>query len=306
MSSKFQLPAGISFLERGWLSSNNVLLHDSQQAVLIDTGYWTHAKQTQELIQSVIGPQPLNLIINTHLHSDHCGANAHLQQIYPEVQTQIPPGHFEFVKHWNPEALTYTPTGQHCPPFTAQTPIQSGDKFEVSGLQWDVYSAPGHDPHSIILFCHTHKILISADALWKRGFGVVFPEIEGVAAFAEVDATLNLIESLKPRLVLPGHGEPFTDVSDALQYARARLKGFNADAHKHAIYAAKVLLKFKLLELQLVEINAFCEWANNCSYFHELHKYFNKTAFNDWTLEMCESLVQSGAAERIENTLINN
>ena len=305
MTVEIQLPAGVTFLERGWLSSNNVLLHDSEQAVLVDTGYWTHAQQTEDLIQSVIGTQILNTIINTHLHSDHCGGNAHLQTAYPQVQTRIPPGHFEYVTQWNAEALTYTPTGQHCPPFKALSCIQSGDTFEVAGRQWHAYSAPGHDPHSIILFCHAEGILISADALWERGFGVVFPEIEGLSAFDEVEATLNLIELLKPQLVLPGHGSAFTDVANALLFARARLKGFTASPLKHAIYAAKVLLKFKLLELQSVDIDVFCKWASNCSYFHELHIYFDQTTFENWTLEMCESLVASGAATRIKNTLIN-
>jgi hypothetical protein len=34
-------------------------------------------------------------------------------------------------------------------------------------------------------------VLISADALWENGFGVVFPELEGDDAFAIVAATLG-------------------------------------------------------------------------------------------------------------------
>ncbi len=305
MTVNLQLPEGVSFLERGWLSSNNVLLHDGGQAVLIDTGYWTHAKQTADLIQSVIGEQPLDLIINTHLHSDHCGGNAHLQMVYPNVETRVPPGHFEHVAQWDPEALTYTPTGQQCPQFKAETYLQAGEIFKVGGLEWLVHSAPGHDPHSIILFCDSEGILISADALWEKGFGVVFPEIEGVSAFDEVSATLDLIEKLQPRIVLPGHGAVFTDVPKAIAYARLRLEGFRADHLKHAIHAAKVLLKFKLLELQSVELTDFYEWANDCSYFHQLHTHFKEVTFANWTLGICESLIKSGAAIRIENKLVN-
>ena len=45
-------PPGFYFFERGWLSSNNILLIDDEQATLIDTGYVTHAEQTLALIQS--------------------------------------------------------------------------------------------------------------------------------------------------------------------------------------------------------------------------------------------------------------
>jgi len=299
------LPTGVSFFERGWLSCNNILLHDANQSILIDTGYWTHSTQTLKLVQSALGSQPLDMIVNTHLHSDHCGGNSQLQTAYPDVLTRIPPGQFDFVKNWNPEALTYTPTGQHCPEFSAQSSITHGDIFEVSGLSWQAYSAPGHDPCSIVLFCHQARILISADALWEKGFGVVFPEIEGISAFDEVESTLQMIESLNPRIVLPGHGVAFTDVKNALNYARGRLQGFRSHPFKHAVYASKVLLKFKLLEMQSIDMDRFCEWAISCSYLHELYKHFKHPTFEAWIKEICESLVLSGVAERKGSELIN-
>ena len=71
-----RLPASIQVFERGWLSSNNVLLVDDACAALVDTGYTTHAPQTLALVQSALGERSLDLIVNTHLHSDHCGGNA--------------------------------------------------------------------------------------------------------------------------------------------------------------------------------------------------------------------------------------
>ena len=45
MSSPLNLP-GLTVFERGWLSSNNVLLHDVDGATLIDSGHARHADQT--------------------------------------------------------------------------------------------------------------------------------------------------------------------------------------------------------------------------------------------------------------------
>ena len=306
MNDLSTLPAGISFFQRGWLSSNNVLLQDAHQAVLIDTGYWTHAQQTADLIGQQLGSRPLTLLINTHLHSDHCGGNAKLQEIYPKMSTLIPPGHANFVFDWDPAALTYTPTGQHCPPFVADDVIQNGDRLKVSDHEWVAHAAPGHDPHSIILFCEELGILISADSLWENGFGVVFPEIEGIDAFEEVAQTLNLIESLQPKIVLPGHGGLFTQIDTALDNARKRLYGFRQDPAKHANYAAKVLLKFKLLELQRIDVNDFVVWAEQCEYLKLLHmRYGTNCSFHDWMLLMCQSLEISGAALRQEDQLVN-
>lgn len=300
------LPSDIHFFERGWLSSNNILLTDDQESVLIDTGYWSHAEQTQALLQQVIGDKPLTRIVNTHLHSDHCGGNAHLQSKYPQVQTWVPPGHANHVFNWDPAALTYTPTGQHCPQFVANGVITPGDVFSVAHREWQALAAPGHDPNSIILFCASESLLISADALWENGFGVVFPELEGIRAFQEVADTLDLIESLQVTTVLPGHGKPFTDVHAALARARSKLAMYQADPQKHALYAAKVLLKFKLLEFQQVELTAFTTWAQRSSYLNDLHQqYAKQMSFPSWLVTLCDSLVKSGAAQR-DGTLISN
>ncbi len=300
------LPSDIHFFERGWLSSNNILLIDDQQSVLIDTGYWTHAEQTNALLQQVIGDKPLTRIVNTHLHSDHCGGNAHLQSKYPQVQTWVPPGHANHVFDWDPAALTYTPTGQHCPQFVANGVIAPGDVFTVANREWQALAAPGHDPNSIILFCSAESLMISADALWENGFGVVFPELEGIHAFEEVADTLDLIESLQVATILPGHGKPFTDVDAALARARSKLAMYQADPKKHALYAAKVLLKFKLLEFQQVDLNAFSSWAQSSSYLNGLHQEYAKhMSFPNWMVTLCDSLIKSGAAQR-DGTLISN
>ena len=77
--------AGLIVLERGWLSSNNILFgaaNPEHETVLVETGYWTHAPQTVALVRRLLGERPLQRIVNTHLHSDHCGGNHGLQQTY--------------------------------------------------------------------------------------------------------------------------------------------------------------------------------------------------------------------------------
>jgi glyoxylase-like metal-dependent hydrolase (beta-lactamase superfamily II) len=193
------LPPSVSFIERGWLSSNNIVLQDEAKAVLIDSGYWTHAEQTHALVAHHLGVRPLQTLINPHLHSDHCGGNALLQNAYPGLELLVPPGHAAYVENWDPRALSFTPTGQHCPPFRHTGVIQPGSKFIFNGAEWQCHAAPGHDPNALIIFNAQDGILISADALWENGFGAVFPEIEGFEAFDEVEATLQMIEELKPR-----------------------------------------------------------------------------------------------------------
>jgi glyoxylase-like metal-dependent hydrolase (beta-lactamase superfamily II) len=227
------LPRSIRVFERGWLSSNNVLLVDDACAALVDTGYATHAQQTRALVQQALGARPLDLIVNTHLHSDHCGGNALLQATWP-CRTAIPSSEADAVRNWDDARLTFRATGQTC----------------------DVLGAPGHDPHSLMLYCADERLLISADALWENGFGVIFPELEGESGFAEEQAVLEMIARLDVRVVIPGHGAPFTNVQRALESAFSRVAWLRADPTRNAKNALKVLIVFKLLEVRVMTFDA--------------------------------------------------
>lgn len=300
------LPPGVVVLERGWLSSNNVVLRGSDDAAVVDSGYWTHSGQTVALVEGAALGLPVRTLVNTHLHSDHCGGNAALQAHFPDLETWIPPGQANAVRRWDPVALTHEPTGQHCPPFTITGTLAPGTALRLGEREWEVHAAPGHDPHSVILFEPSSRTLISADALWQSGFGVVFPELEGLQAFDEVAATLDLIERLEPALVIPGHGPLFIDVGAALERARSRLAAYVSDPARHAVHAGKVLLKFKLLEWQRLELDQFLDWAEEAAYLKTVHgKWFGQVPTRLWITSLVEDLVRSGAAARDGEFLLN-
>jgi glyoxylase-like metal-dependent hydrolase (beta-lactamase superfamily II) len=300
------LPAGLQVFERGWLSANNILFTDGDKTLMVDSGYCTHAAQTLSLVESVLGERPLDFLVNTHLHSDHCGGNAALQARYPDLKTLIPPGHAHQVAQWDPVALTYVPTGQLCPRFKFDNTLRPGTKMRFGASHWEVHAAAGHDPHSLVFFEPASKVLISADALWENGFGVVFPELEGAAAFIEVAATLDKIEQLSPQTVIPGHGRVFTYTPEVLAHARLRLESFVKNPLKHARHAAKVLLKFKLLETQRQSFDEFAQWAIATPYFMQIReKFFEDAPVRLWIEQLCAELVASGAAKKDGEYILN-
>lgn len=300
-----ELPVGLTVFERGWLSSNNVLL-DGDEPVLVDSGYVTHAAQTLDLVERGLERRPLGLLVNTHLHSDHCGGNAALQTRYASIRTEIPPGDADAIARWDETALSYRATGQQCPRFRVDGALLPGQLRRLGMHQWEVHSAPGHDPHSILLFEPQSRTLISADALWENGFGVVFPELIGEPSFDEVAATLDLIEMLNPRTVIPGHGSVFRDTAGALGRARRRLDGLAADPKKHARHAFKVLIKFKLLEVQHMPNAEWCAWRDATAYFHTIHaRFFPSWDFAVLADDVLDDLVRSGAARRANGFIRN-
>lgn len=299
--------AGATVFERGWLSSNNVLFRAgcAAGATLIDSGYWSHQHQTVELIRRALGTASLERLLNTHLHSDHCGGNAAVHEAFG-CRVFVPEKEFEKVLRWDEASLTYRATGQHCPRFgcdgvlAAQSTVSLADRF------WRVLASPGHDPESVVLYEPDLRLLISADALWEDGFGVVFPELEGRDAFGEVRSTLDLIATLPVEWVIPGHGRPFTNVPAAIDRAYERLARFEADPRRHASHAAKVLIKFHLLEVQSETAQNFRAWLDKTAYFSAVHQaHFSGTSMDEWRDELVRSLCRSGAVgilgDRVHN-----
>ena len=290
-------------LERGWLSANSVVFLAGNRleapvrdgAVVVDTGYVSNAAQTVELLRDTLGSRSLAAILNTHLHSDHCGGNAAVQAAWA-CPILIPPGEAAAVADWDEDALSYVATGQECPRFGHDGLLAPGDSLTLGGTRWDIHAAPGHDPHSIMLFAPDQRLLISADALWESGFGIVFPDLRGEPGFAAARQALDTIEALAPDGVIPGHGPAFVDVPRAIERARSRLASFEDAPDRHAMYALKVLVQFLVLDRGALSI-AQIEWLlSHADYLVQANQRFLRQPVPVLARTVCEALAKSGAA----------
>lgn len=305
-----QLPDSMRVFERGWLSSNNVLFFDPQGATLVDTGYYTHAEQTLALVSAALNEAnlPLTRIVNSHLHSDHCGGNATLKSWFQSASIHIPATQLEVAMVWDARALSFDDTGQHCPRFHPTAGIRAGDALIMGELTWHAYGAPGHDADSLIFYCESHRLLISADALWENGCGVIFPELVAEPGFAPALATLDLIEQLQPEMVIPGHGAVFGGkvVPAAIERARTRLQYLAAEPERNAAHALRVLIKFKLLEQQRLTEPQLLAWAQQTPLFAQIaQRFFPNVSVKTLTLQSLARLVASGAAQQTADGISN-
>jgi glyoxylase-like metal-dependent hydrolase (beta-lactamase superfamily II) len=304
---------GLHVLERGWLSSNNLLIPDESGVVMIDSGHCVHAEQTLALVRHVLSrvaadtarPAALVKLLNTHLHSDHCGGNAALQREFG-VAVEIPPWQADAVRDWDLNALNYRDVGQRCERFSVQGVVTPGESMRLVGRVWEVIAAPGHDPDSVMIFDSTAGVLLSADALWENGFGVVFPELVGAAAFDDAAAVLDLIATLPVSVVVPGHGAPFSDVAGALARARRRLADWRSQPLKHLRYAAKVLVKYHLMEEVVQPWTELQAWAAATPFVHALWQQNpGGLTLADWLTGIVDDLCATGAAQRDGDRVAN-
>ena len=106
--SNSALPEGIKVLERGWLSANNIVLWSQDDVSIVDTGYVAHQEQTLALIGNLLKAKSLSKldkIVNTHLHSDHCGGNAILVKDF-RSDIYVPAKEVSAVNSWDDNLLS--------------------------------------------------------------------------------------------------------------------------------------------------------------------------------------------------------
>ena len=304
MTDPIRLPPTMRFLERDWLSSNGVLFDDGRQAALVDTGYVKHREHMHAVLRHALGTRPLDLVVNTHLHSDHCGGNALLQQVYGS-RTLIPAASADAVRDWDAGGLSFETTSQRCDRFGFDGTLDDGETLTLGGLRWQAIAAPGHDPDALVLYCADARILISADALWENGFGVIFPELEGAPGFSEQRAILERIATLDVAVVVPGHGRLFTDVAGALGRAHRRLDHLSADPARNARHAVKVMLKFLLLEHERMPVDGVAALLDAMPLSANANRRFigmPSRALAEWAVT---ALLEAGAA-RIDGGMLLN
>lgn len=262
---------GLCVLERGWLSANQAVFRaaGATPATVVDTGFCGHAEQTLALVGRALAGAPLGRIVNTHLHSDHCGGNAALQR-QGDVQTWIPVPSLAAVRRWDEQALSYRLTDQPCPRFAAERALVPGQSIALGQASWQIHAAPGHDMDAVMFFEPQTRTLIAGDALWEERLAIIFPELVGQDGFGPTRATLSLIERLAPRAVLPGHGRPFADVAGALAASRERVRAFERHPERHAQHAARALLMFHLLEVREAGLDGLVAWMRQTPIYRKV------------------------------------
>ena len=263
---------GLGVIERGWLSSNSIAFRPAPRApaTVVDTGYVRHAELGVAAIERMLGPEGPQKVLNTHLHSDHCGGNAAIQKRW-DAETWVPEPSLALARQWDVSQLTFDWTGQQCPRFRADGALRAGEQIALGNASWQVIAAPGHDPDAVMLWQPASRVLITADALWEARLAIIFPEMVGAPGFDAALGLLDLIESLAPEVAIPGHGAAFTEVGAALRRSRERLEAFRREPRRHFDYGARALTMFHMLEVEASARAQLLEWLCQTPIFQEAH-----------------------------------
>ncbi len=221
------LPPTVRVLARGWLHGNCVILGGARPA-LIDTGYHSGVDALEAAIVEHLGRlEELERIVLTHVHSDHAGGVAGLCATHP-VPVAAHADAARLIRGWDRRGLWLAGTGQKLPRFRVDRLLVPGAALRLGDRDWQVVATPGHATGGVAFFAPEGGLLVSGDALWEDGFGVLDPWVDGPGVFDAAARALAQLAALPVQVVIPGHGPPFRDFAGALERARSRLEYLRA------------------------------------------------------------------------------
>jgi glyoxylase-like metal-dependent hydrolase (beta-lactamase superfamily II) len=258
-SSTQGIPPGKEHL--AWVTNTVTLIYGERHAVLVDT--FLSARHSRELADWVVASgKNLDTIYVTHAHGDHCFGLQVLLDRFPNakavatarvvaaIQIQITP---DFVKSFWEQRFP----GQLPSQLVAPDPLD-GDSLHLEGEALKVVELGHTDTsHSTALHAPSIGLVVSGDCVYNNTH-LYLAECDEKARH-EWPGALDVIESLRPKAVVAGHGVLEPDSSPRhIKETRRYIQDFNACL---AATSTPLDLYERMLSLHPNRVNPGSLWA---------------------------------------------
>jgi glyoxylase-like metal-dependent hydrolase (beta-lactamase superfamily II) len=142
---------------------NSLLIRTGKQTVLVETGmgnklsarmvkfYGQPALLLANLATGGVSPKDIDIVINTHLHFDHCGwntvrKNGKIVPTFPRAKYYAPEGEWQYARRPSErDAISYIPDNYDPLVQSGQMTLLKGGEEIVPGIS--VKTFPGHTAH---------------------------------------------------------------------------------------------------------------------------------------------------------------
>lgn len=262
----------IIFHERNYPSANMVVIID-EVCMLVDSGFGSDVFLTDKLVEkSGVKSEEIQIIVNTHYHSDHVGGNHYFQK---KFGTKIATHKWEaeLVNRCDEEACTAEWLDQPVEPYVVNMKLSDGDEINTGKYTFQVLHTPGHTLGHISLFEPEEQLLIVGDLFHNHDVGWINQFREGVASIERSLESLDRISNLNIQKVYSGHGTAITDPMQAIDSARRRFDSFLKAPEKLAWHAVKRIFAFTLMIKNGLKKDALKPYLLNCGWFCDFARY---------------------------------
>jgi glyoxylase-like metal-dependent hydrolase (beta-lactamase superfamily II) len=203
-----------------------------QRSLLVDTGQKGCLEPILDAFKELgISPEETDIFL-THKHSDHDGlikelqnphnkiiaeekdainvsninSDEYWQYLYGEYCREGLPMDYEEFRNSHPDGANHPQDG------TVFTYIHEGDILEYGGYKFRCVLMPGHSPGQTCLYDDETKTLISADMLLDDVVPILFIEPDFDDPLSEYLKSLDRLEKMEIKTILPGHSNINFDV----------------------------------------------------------------------------------------------
>jgi len=182
--------------------------------ILIDPGINQNFEILKKDLHDIgIGINSLNMVINTHEHVDHFGANIYLQNTLPIIAhryaaTKIVSADDEVLRC---RAHGHDPHGYHVHMW-----LENMNVIDLGNWFLKIFHTPGHTSGSLCIYEPRKRILISGDTVFAQG---TISNISSSGSYGEYINSLARLNTMKIDLLLPGHGKISTNVEEDIEKA---------------------------------------------------------------------------------------
>jgi len=237
-----RLPAWVTWRSRPFPDANLLLLR-GRQPTLVDSGFVGHAGETAAWVRA--HTPDLDLVVNTHWHSDHVGGNAVLQAGGAGIAASATDA--LAVARRDPGCCLAEYLDQPVAPYTVNEPLDDGQVVRLGEADWEVLRTPGHTPGHLALWQPEERLLAVGDALSDYDVGWVNLALDGPEATATALDSLRRLADLVPRVLLPSHGPIPADPGAAFAAALRRAQRLVDDPGGAVWYGARRIFAFALM-----------------------------------------------------------
>ena len=229
------LEQNIFCFDANYFRKNFAAIHfvnQNNKVLIIDTATNHSAKRFLKTLQNMsISLESVEWIVLTHVHLDHAGGAGLLMKMCPNAQLAVHP---RGVRHMvNPEKLwasvisvygekeAENQYGQLIPVDENRVvAVGEGEVIRFQNRRLQIFDAPGHANHHIVIFDEKSKSFFTGDA-----FGIAYPELtneNGEFIFisstptqfepVKFDATIKKILEQKPKSCFLTHFSKITNI----------------------------------------------------------------------------------------------